>query len=89
MPELTYVTLDVIIAAEIPFVGDSPEDAEKKAKEPKLEFIKDHWSYNSSELIKVLDTSFAWKSEDPSREVLLLGGMSKSTILFYFTKLVA
>ncbi len=43
-----------------------------------MEFIKDHWSYNSTELIKFLDVSFTWKSEDPSREVLLLGGTSET-----------
>ncbi len=73
---------DLIIAAEIPFVGDTPEDAEKKSKEPKLEFIKDHWSYNSTELIKFLDLSFAWKSENPSREILLLGGLKKQNLSF-------
>ncbi len=33
----------LIVCAEIPFVGDSPEDAKKEAQNPKFDFLRDHW----------------------------------------------
>ena len=61
----------IIIASEVPFVGDDPVSIQEKAK--KVDFLKDHWPYNVEELVRVLDKCFAWKSEDSGREVLMLG----------------
>ena len=63
----------IIVASEIPFVGDDPESIQEKAL--KIDFLKDHWPYNKDDLVRVLDKCFDWKHEDEeSRDVLLLGG---------------
>jgi len=63
----------IIIASEIPFVGDDPISIQEKAE--KVDFLKDHWPYNIDDLTRLLDLSFNWKSQDEDgREVLLLGG---------------
>ncbi len=41
----------IIIASEVPFVGDDPESIQEKAK--KVDFLKDHWPYNVEELVRV------------------------------------
>lgn len=63
----------IILASEIPFVGDDPDSIRRKAE--KFDFLTDHWPYNLTELERILDLSFSWKNEDEDeREVLLLGG---------------
>jgi len=63
----------IILASEIPFVGDDPETIRTKAE--KFDFLKDHWPYNLEDLERLLDLCFNWKVEDEdNREVLLLGG---------------
>ena len=63
----------IIIASEIPFVGDDPISIQEKAE--KVDFLKDHWPYNIDDLTRLLDLCFNWKSQDEDgREVLLLGG---------------
>ena len=63
----------IIVASEIPFVGDDPVSIQEKAQ--KIDFLKDHWPYNKDELVRVLDKCFDWKSGDEhNREILLLGG---------------
>jgi len=63
----------IILASEIPFVGDDPETIKEKAE--KVDFLKDHWPYNTEDLLRLLDLCFDWKSQDEDgREVLLLGG---------------
>ena len=63
----------IILASEIPFVGDDPETIQEKAEQ--VDFLKDHWPYNINDLERLLDLSFKWKNQDEDgREVLLLGG---------------
>eukprot|EP00930_Biecheleria_cincta_P095845 TRINITY_DN87745_c0_g1_i1.p1 TRINITY_DN87745_c0_g1~~TRINITY_DN87745_c0_g1_i1.p1 ORF type:complete len:281 (-),score=39.77 TRINITY_DN87745_c0_g1_i1:346-1188(-) len=62
----------MILAAEIPFVGEPPDVIKEKAE--KLPFLKDHWPYSLDELLWVLDLCFSWKSAVPGREVLMLTG---------------
>ena len=57
----------IIIASEVPFVGDDTETIREKAE--KVAFLKDHWPYNKQELVRVLDKCFGWKAADSSREV--------------------
>ena len=51
----------IILANEIPFVGDDPESIQEKAK--KVDFLKDHWPYNLADLVRILDLCFTWKSQ--------------------------
>jgi len=63
----------IILASEIPFVGDDPVSIREKAA--KFDFLQDHWPYNIDDLVRILDLAFGWKNEDEdNREVLLLGG---------------
>jgi len=63
----------IIVASEVPFVGDDPITIQEKAA--KVDFLKDHWPYNKDELVRVLDKCFNWKSQNENeREVLLIGG---------------
>lgn len=63
----------IILASEIPFVGDDPASIQEKVL--KVDFLKDHWPYNVEDLVRILDLSFGFKSADEdNREVLLLGG---------------
>ena len=69
----------IVLCSETPFVGDPPEACKKTvANVPSLAFIRDHWPFNDSELIKLLDMCFAWKFKgeelETEREVLLIGG---------------
>eukprot|EP00927_Polykrikos_kofoidii_P023767 TRINITY_DN2177_c0_g1_i1.p1 TRINITY_DN2177_c0_g1~~TRINITY_DN2177_c0_g1_i1.p1 ORF type:complete len:1025 (-),score=185.00 TRINITY_DN2177_c0_g1_i1:24-3032(-) len=62
----------MLLCAEIPFVGDPPDTIRAKAK--KIPFLMDHWPYQISELLWLLDLCFSWKSAVPGREVLMLAG---------------
>jgi len=63
----------IILASEIPFVGDDPASIQEKVLQ--VDFLKDHWPYNVEDLVRILDLSFGFKREDEdNREVLLLGG---------------
>ena len=63
----------IIMASEIPFVGNNPDVIQEQAE--KFDFLKDHWPYNLDDLVRLLDLCFNWKSQDEDgREVLLLGG---------------
>jgi len=63
----------LILAAEIPFVGDGAEEIKEKAKN--ITFLEDHWPYNTEDLVRILDMSFDWKEKDEDgREVLMIGG---------------
>lgn len=62
----------MLVCSEIPFVGDPPDVIRNKAK--KLTFLTDHWPYQLSELIWLLDLCFAWKVAAPGREVIMIGG---------------
>jgi hypothetical protein len=65
----------MLITSEIPFVGDAPELLKKNAETIKdLEFLKDHWGYNTSELVRLLETAFDWKAADKSRDIVFIGG---------------
>ena len=52
----------IIVASEVPFVGDDPITIQEKAA--KVDFLKDHWPYNKDELVRVLDKCFNWKSQN-------------------------
>ena len=43
----------IIIASEVPFVGDDTETIREKAE--KVDFLKDHWPYNLADLVRILD----------------------------------
>jgi len=70
----------IILCSETPFLGDEPAACKDKvsADPVNMAFLKDHWPYNESELLRLLDLCFAWKEDGQrmacSREVLLLGG---------------
>lgn len=68
-----------ILCSETPFLGDEPSVCQEKVNEnPQMDFLRDHWPFNESELIRLLDLCFGWKSEGEEsgsgRDVLLLGG---------------
>jgi hypothetical protein len=64
---------NLLVCCEIPYLGNSPEEA--KAQVGKLIFLADHWAYNDSELVRILETVFEWKNKDKDgRAALLLGG---------------
>jgi phosphodiesterase/alkaline phosphatase D-like protein len=69
-PELKVI----LVCSEIPFVGDTPEVAKTNSTKPGLEFLKDHWVYSPSELVRLLETAFDWKAANPQREVVFIGG---------------
>eukprot|EP00929_Paragymnodinium_shiwhaense_P097462 TRINITY_DN5912_c0_g1_i1.p1 TRINITY_DN5912_c0_g1~~TRINITY_DN5912_c0_g1_i1.p1 ORF type:complete len:507 (+),score=67.87 TRINITY_DN5912_c0_g1_i1:92-1612(+) len=62
----------MLLCAEIPFVGDSPETIRKNAE--KLAFLKDHWPYHLDDLLWLLELAFSWKAAVPGREVVMLSG---------------
>ena len=62
----------MVVCAEIPFVGPTPEGARSGAE--KLPFLKEHWPYLLDELLWLLDLCFTWKAASAGREVLLLAG---------------
>ena len=62
----------MIVCAEIPFVGPTPEGARSGAA--KLPFLKEHWPYKLSELLWLLDLVFGWKAGSAGREAVLLAG---------------
>ena len=69
----------IILCSETPFVGDEPETCKKTVADvPSLAFLRDHWPFNDSELIKLLDLCFTWKYEGErsgtEKEVLMIGG---------------
>ena len=78
----------IILASEIPFVGDDPETIQEKAEQ--VDFLKDHWPYNINDLERLLDLAFKWKNEDEDgREVLLLGGdihCGVTSVIRFFSK---
>ena len=63
----------IVLAAEIPFVGDGTEKTKEKAMN--ILFLEDHWPYNREDLARIPDLSFDWKEMDEDgREALMLGG---------------
>ena len=63
----------IIVAAEIPFVGHSPEIIKVEAE--KLDFLTGFWPYQLQDLERLLNLCFGWMNQDGGgREVLLLGG---------------
>jgi len=64
----------MLVCSEIPFVSDPPAVARKRAGEPGTEFIKDHWAYNSEEVIKLFELAFEWKAKVAGRELLFAAG---------------
>jgi len=51
----------LIVSSEIPFASDPPATAKANSQKKGLEFLADHWSYNDTELIKLLELVFDWK----------------------------
>ena len=70
----------VVFVSEFPFVDESPEDAAIKGLHPSRAYLRDQWSYNQNDLLRLLDTMFAWKSDGKEgfREAVLLGGGSRA-----------
>ena len=69
----------VVLCSETPFVGDEPDIIKEKVEtNPQMDFLRDHWPFNSDELVRLLDLCFTWKSEGEDsgvgRDVLLIGG---------------
>ena len=63
----------IVIAAEIPFVGDGTEERKKKAMN--ISFLEYYRPYNIEDLVRIPDLSFDWKETDEDgREVVMLGG---------------
>ena len=73
----------IIVASEVPFVGDDPITIQEKAA--KVDFLKDHWPYNKDELVRVLDKCFNWKSqnENERKKDLKKRGRFTSFLLYY------
>jgi phosphodiesterase/alkaline phosphatase D-like protein len=66
---------NLIVCSEIPYVGNSPDEAKSGAKKAGLEFLVDHWAYNDAELVKVFDMVFDWKAANKEdRDVVFVGG---------------
>lgn len=59
------------MCAEIPFVGDTPEDAKNNVT--KFDFLRDHWPYNINDLNRLLTLLFDFKSKG-DRDVIMIGG---------------
>merc|ERR1712216_988460 len=66
--------MGLIVASEIPFITDAPADIRRKVETDGLLYLKDHWTYNVSELAWLLEAVFDWRAAVQGREVLLLGG---------------
>eukprot|EP00742_Colponemidia_sp_Colp-10_P001884 GILJ01002015.1.p1 GENE.GILJ01002015.1~~GILJ01002015.1.p1 ORF type:complete len:541 (-),score=74.39 GILJ01002015.1:115-1698(-) len=68
----------LLVCSEIPFVGDSPEEAKKKSLQEGMEFLVDHWAYQTEELVRLLTLLSDWKKDGIakgiSREVVMAGG---------------
>jgi len=63
----------LLICSEIPFVSDPPEVVKAGAK--KIPFLKDHWAYNDTELIRLLNLLSDWKKAgNGARDFILVGG---------------
>lgn len=62
----------MLMCAEIPFVGESPDKIQEGAKT--LAFLKDHWPYCLEELTWLLEQCFGFKSAVAGREVVMLAG---------------
>jgi len=66
---------NLIVASEIPYVGDTPQACRDSSKKPGLEFMVDHWPYNDAELVRLFDLVFDWKSVNKEdRDIVFLGG---------------
>jgi hypothetical protein len=66
---------NLIVAAEIPYVSNSPEEAKAGAKNPNTYFLEEHWSYHDDELVRLFNMLFDWKNHDKhGRDLVLLGG---------------
>ena len=64
----------VILCSETPFLGDTPEVTKEKINN--IDFLRDHWTYNDEELIKLMDICFAWKEEHPCKRDIILVNLS-------------
>jgi hypothetical protein len=66
----------VVFCCEFPYVDESPEDAALKGLHPSCANLRDQWCYNQKDLLRLLDTLFAWKSDGKEgfRDALLLAG---------------
>ncbi len=62
-----------VLCSETPFLGEEPSTAKANVTKKGFDFLRDHWPYNDSELIRLLDLCFNWKRVG-GREVLLIGG---------------
>eukprot|EP01012_Entosiphon_sulcatum_P063548 TRINITY_DN9115_c0_g1_i1.p1 TRINITY_DN9115_c0_g1~~TRINITY_DN9115_c0_g1_i1.p1 ORF type:complete len:1163 (-),score=165.57 TRINITY_DN9115_c0_g1_i1:14-3502(-) len=64
----------LIITSELPFVTYQYDEVHQAAHTPGLEFLKEHWAYNFTELHQFLRMVLDWKKRLPAREILLLSG---------------
>ena len=66
----------IMLCSETPFVGDEPGACKETVESnPKLDFLRDHWSFNEEELTKLVEICFSWKSGDPDlRDLIFIAG---------------
>eukprot|EP00026_Physarum_polycephalum_P011534 Phypoly_transcript_11768.p1 GENE.Phypoly_transcript_11768~~Phypoly_transcript_11768.p1 ORF type:complete len:348 (+),score=46.99 Phypoly_transcript_11768:132-1175(+) len=75
---------NLFMCAEIPYIGNSPEEAKAGALNAKTAFLQDHWAYSDLELVKVLEMLFVWKSQNADeREIVLVGGDIHAGVVSY------
>ena len=70
----------LVVCCEFPYVDESPEDASIKGLHPSKACLRDQWSYNQTDLMRLLDTLFAWKNDGKkgARDVVLMAGGLRS-----------
>ena len=54
----------LVVCCEFPYVDESPEDVSIKGLHPSKACLRDQWSYNQTDLMRLLDTLFAWKNDE-------------------------
>jgi len=64
----------LIICCEVPFVDDSIGDARYKSTDPAFMHLVDGWPYHGSELLRLLNGLFEWKSMGLGKEVQFVCG---------------
>lgn len=66
----------VILCSETPFIGEEPSACIDKVQDNlSMDFLRDHWSFNEQDLVRLVELCFAWKGEgDGTRDLLMISG---------------